>query len=189
VLSAREERTVERSIRAETHKAVTNRKEPATPRTPQSPPKGENSRSEKHTAHARTERHNDLPVTQESVRELIASSKAIKDAPSSLLVPEKHIAERKEIRQASNAAVAPVPAQEAPKQKAEKPEVRKSEGPRVHIGTVEIRAVLPQPAVPQPAVMAANYAQNIAPAQSRGRSSAAEPLARGLDWSYGLVQG
>jgi hypothetical protein len=74
----------------------------------------------------------------------------------------------------------------AGKQRAEKPE---DGGPRVHIGTVEIRAVLPQPAAPQHAVMAPNQAQNAAPVQARGRSGAAEPLARGLDWSYGLVQG
>ncbi|UWZ81752.1 hypothetical protein [Occallatibacter riparius] len=67
--------------------------------------------------------------------------------------------------------------------------MRSTEGPRVHIGTVEIRAVLPQPVVPQPVAMTQNVAQNNAVAQARGRSGAAEPLARGLDWSYGLVQG
>jgi hypothetical protein len=58
-----------------------------------------------------------------------------------------------------------------------------AEGRRVHIGTVEIRAVLPQP--PAPPVPPRPTSE---PMVSRGRSSADEPLGRGLAWSYGLVQ-
>jgi hypothetical protein len=66
---------------------------------------------------------------------------------------------------------------------------RASVGSRVHIGTVEIRSVLPQPPVARP--IAAPPAQTIESrtAQARAHSAAAEPLARGLSWSYGLVQG
>lgn len=70
-----------------------------------------------------------------------------------------------------------------------KSEGRTDAGPRVHIGTIEIRAVLPQPPAPPPVVMAPSQAQNNGVAQGRGRSGQAEPLARGFDWSYGLVQG
>ena len=66
---------------------------------------------------------------------------------------------------------------------------RASVGSRVHIGTVEIRAALPQPPVERP--IAAPFAQTreSRTAQARAQSGAAEPLARGLSWSYGLVQG
>jgi hypothetical protein len=68
-------------------------------------------------------------------------------------------------------------------------EVRVDAGPRVHIGTVEVRMSLPQPPAPPPAPIAPTFAQNSGATQARGRSGAAEPLARGLEWSYGLVQG
>jgi hypothetical protein len=68
-------------------------------------------------------------------------------------------------------------------------EVRADAGPRVHIGTVEVRMSLPQPPAPPPAPIAPTFAQNNGATQARGRSGAAEPLARGLEWSYGLVQG
>jgi hypothetical protein len=66
---------------------------------------------------------------------------------------------------------------------------RASAGSRVHIGTVEIRSILPQPPVARP--IAAPPAQTIESRTppTRAQSGAAEPLARGLSWSYGLVQG
>ena len=60
--------------------------------------------------------------------------------------------------------------------------------PRVHIGTIEIRAVLPPSSRP-PAIVAPVRAHENRSAQSRVPAGAAEPLVRGLSWSYGLVQG
>jgi hypothetical protein len=63
------------------------------------------------------------------------------------------------------------------------------EGPRVHIGTIEIRAVLPPSSTTRPAIVAPVQAHENRSAQSRVPAGAAEPLVRGLSWSYGLVQG
>ncbi len=57
---------------------------------------------------------------------------------------------------------------------------------RVHIGTVEIRAVLPQPSRTAAVTPTPQDQNRTAPGRGSG---AAEPLARGLAWSYGLVQG
>jgi hypothetical protein len=189
VRSSHEAHSLEPPARANAHKVLPDRSEPVTKRIAQSLQNEEGARSEKHTAHSRIERVNTAPAAHESAQEPIASSKAPGNAPSTPLVAQDYITKRKEIQQAREAAAAPISAQAAAKQKAETPVVRSTEGPRVHIGTVEIRAVLPQPAVPQAVTMAPNVAQNNAVAQARGRSGAAEPLARGLDWSYGLVQG
>jgi hypothetical protein len=63
------------------------------------------------------------------------------------------------------------------------------EGPKVHIGTIEIRAVLPPSSTTRPAIVAPVQAHENRSAQSRVPAGAAEPLVRGLSWSYGLVQG
>jgi len=174
-------------VRAETHRAVQDRKETEVPRVVQSL-QNEELPVEKRIAHARTERPNTQPAAHKPAPEPLASSSATKDAPASQHPQQDYFKERAEIKRTDEAA-ASLSAQAAQKQRVEKPEVRTSGGPRVHIGTVEIRAVLPQPAVPQPVPMAQNLAQNSVATQARGRSGAAEPLARGLDWSYGLVQG
>lgn len=62
-------------------------------------------------------------------------------------------------------------------------------GARVHIGTIEIRAVLPPSPTTPPAIVAPVRAHENRSAQSRVPAGAAEPLVRGLSWSYGLVQG
>jgi hypothetical protein len=62
-------------------------------------------------------------------------------------------------------------------------------GARVHIGTIEIRAVLPPSSTTRPAIVAPVQAYENRSAQSRVPAGAAEPLVRGLSWSYGLVQG
>jgi len=61
-------------------------------------------------------------------------------------------------------------------------------GVRVHIGTVEIRAVLPQPVV-QPAAPQRREPQPDRTVQARVPAGAEPQLARGLAWSFGLVQG
>jgi hypothetical protein len=60
-------------------------------------------------------------------------------------------------------------------------EPRESSGPRVHIGTIEVRTVIPKPA-PGSAPSAEAVRTSVQP-----RPTA--PLARGLAWSYGIVQG
>jgi hypothetical protein len=181
--SAHNERLIEQPARKETHKVIADSRESEISRIAPSRPH-EISNAEEHAA--RPEQKKTAPAARESVEEPIVSSKPAKDVPAPHLVPQDDPTRRKEIVQASE-ALAPVPAP-VPAAKG-KPEVRSSQGPRVHIGTVEIRAVLPQPVVPQAVTMAPNMAQNNTVAQARGHSGAAEPLARGLDWSYGLVQG
>lgn len=61
-------------------------------------------------------------------------------------------------------------------------EQRQANRSRVHIGTVEIRSVISPPVAPP--------APPQRPAESQmARAAATEPLARGLAWSFGLVQG
>jgi hypothetical protein len=186
VRSVSEERLVEEPAQSETKKGATDRKEPerASVRPSQ---RSEDLRTEERAVQTRPEPRTTQRAEADSYRNSAVTSRAQKDAPPSQSAPKDYFTERTEMRR--EAASAPRPPQTATQQKAEKPEVNVNEGPRVHIGTVEIRAVLPQPVVPQPAVMAPNLAQNIAAAQARGRSGPAEPLARGLEWSYGLVQG
>lgn len=84
------------------------------------------------------------------------------------------------------------PVTKAPPREPGTPEIAETEkqaesaGPRVSIGTLEIRAVLAQkPAQQQlPVAPAAPPVVQRAPA----RAAEATPLARGLGWSYGLVQ-
>jgi hypothetical protein len=57
-------------------------------------------------------------------------------------------------------------------------------GTRVHIGTIEVRVPAPPTPNPQPAVKTTKAGRGY---DAPGRS--AEPLARGLAWSHGLVQG
>lgn len=57
---------------------------------------------------------------------------------------------------------------------------------RVHIGAVEIRSVVSQPAS-MPALAPQQPAETVAGRSASGRT--AEPLARPLAWSFGLVQG
>lgn len=59
--------------------------------------------------------------------------------------------------------------------------------PRVTIGTVEIRAVMAQKPVAQPAPIAPSTAPVAQGVPARPAETA--PLARGLGWSFGLVQG
>jgi hypothetical protein len=106
-------------------------------------------------------------------------------APAPLEVAGENGAERKAAPEAAPAwraqpALLPVAAAE---------EGRASVGSRVHIGTVEIRAVLPQPPVVRPTAAPPAQTRESRTAQARAHSGAAEPLARGLSWSYGLVQG
>ena len=61
-------------------------------------------------------------------------------------------------------------------------------GARVRIGTVEIRAVLPREPARPPAVLPVQTPENRM-GQSQTRSGGAEPLARGLAWNFGLIQG
>jgi len=61
-------------------------------------------------------------------------------------------------------------------------EASASNRPRVHIGTVEIRSAISAP-VPPPAPPPRTAESRMA------RAAASEPLARGLAWSFGLVQG
>jgi hypothetical protein len=187
VPSALEERSVDQPVRAETQRGVQDRKENETPRLVQSLG-NEEPPLDKHTARARTEQPGTLPPVHEPAQEPFASLSAGKDAPPSQAARQDYFKDHAEI-QRTNEAAAPMSSQPTARKSADKSEVRTSEGPRVHIGTVEIRAVLPQPAIPQPVPMAQNLAQNSVATQARGRSGAAEPLARGLDWSYGLVQG
>jgi hypothetical protein len=68
---------------------------------------------------------------------------------------------------------------------AEAEQRNESTGPRVSIGTLEIRAVIaPQPAPPPAPVPVPAAAQ-----RSTAKPAEAAPLARGLGWSFGLVQG
>jgi hypothetical protein len=176
VRSVREERLVEEPTLSETKKLAADRQEPERAGLRQSQ-RTEDPRTEERAVQNRPEPRTIQRAEADSNRNPVVTNRAAKD----------YFTERTEMRR--EAASARRPPQTAAQQKAEKPEVQIHEGPRVHIGTVEIRAVLPQPIVPQPAVMAQNLAQNIAAAQARGRSGPAEPLARGLEWSYGLVQG
>jgi hypothetical protein len=188
VSQAREERLVEEPTLSETKKVAADRKEPerASVRPSQ---RTEEPRAAERAQKTRREPRTAQRVEADSDRNSAVASRSANDAPPSQSAPKDYLIERNEVQRASEAASAVRSPQSAAQQKAEKPEVHVNEGPRVHIGTVEIRAVLPQPIVPQPAVMAPNVAQNIAAAQARGRSGPAEPLARGLEWSYGLVQG
>ena len=182
----REEHLVDEPTRSETKKLAADRQEPERVSVRQSL-RTDEPRTEEGAVQTRLEPRTAQLEEANSDRNSVVASRAAKDAPLSQSAPKDYFTERAEIRR--EAASAPGSPQTAAKQNAEKPEVQIQEGPRVHIGTVEIRAVLPQPIVPQPAVMAQNVAQNIAAAQARGRSGPAEPLARGLEWSYGLVQG
>jgi hypothetical protein len=185
--SALEERRVEQPARAETQPLVQDRKEAAAPHVVQSL-RNEEPPADRRTARSRIDQPNTLPAARESAQEPLASSISGKNAPASQPAQRDYFKEHAELQRTSEAA-APISSQPAARQRADKSEDRTSEGPRVHIGTVEIRAVLPQPLIPQPVPMTQNPAQNNVATQVRGRSGAAEPLARGLDWSYGLVQG
>jgi hypothetical protein len=61
-------------------------------------------------------------------------------------------------------------------------------GTRVRIGTVEVRTTVAQPAPVQAAAVAPQLMVERG-APGRARAGGGEPLARGLAWSYGLVQG
>ena len=105
-------------------------------------------------------------------------------APAPLEVAGENGAERK----AAPKAMAAWRAQPALLPIAAAEEGRASVGSRVHIGTVEIRAVLPQPPVERPIAAPPVQTRENRTVQARAQSGA-EPLARGLSWSYGLVQG
>jgi hypothetical protein len=188
VRSVSKDRLVEEPTRSETKQVAADRNQPERASVRQSQ-RSEDLRTEESTVQTRREPGTTQRAEADSDRNSVVTNRAAKDAPPSQSAPKDYLIERNEMRRASEAASAARSPQSAAKQKAEKPEVHVNDGPRVHIGTVEIRAVLPQPIVPQPAVMAPNVAQNIAAAQARGRSGPAESLARGLEWSYGLVQG
>lgn len=64
-------------------------------------------------------------------------------------------------------------------------EAKGGRGVQVHIGTVEVRVAAPPPSLPQPSP---NQRRDPISNQT-GRPAHAEPLSRGLSWSYGLVQG
>lgn len=66
--------------------------------------------------------------------------------------------------------------------------VKAVNGSRVHIGTVEVRTTIAQRAPVQEAAVAPQLMVERG-APGRARAAGAEPLARGLAWSYGLVQG
>jgi hypothetical protein len=106
-------------------------------------------------------------------------------APAPLQVAGENGAERRNAPEAAAArraqpALLPVASAE---------EARASVGSRVHIGTVEIRAALSQPPVERPIAAPPTQTRESRTAPARAQSGAAEPLARGLSWSYGLVQG
>jgi hypothetical protein len=68
-------------------------------------------------------------------------------------------------------------------------EGRMERGAQVHIGTIEIRAVMPQQPVKPPAAVMPAQPPESRSGQSSSRSGAAEPLARGLAWRFGFIQG
>ena len=179
VHSVPDEQSVEQPMRAETPRVVPTNGDSVRSNSTQSL-QSEVRPVEKHTA-----QRIKAPAKLDAAEAPAAFSKTSKEEPSSRFAAKDDTSKRKDIQQPSD-PLAPVSVPAPPQQKSE---VRHAEGPRVHIGTLEIRAVLPQPVAPQPATMTQNVAQNNAVAQARGRSGVAEPLARGLDWSYGLVQG
>ncbi|WP_429402864.1 hypothetical protein [Paraburkholderia sp. MM5482-R1] len=71
-------------------------------------------------------------------------------------------------------------------------EAREARAARVHIGTVEVRVTsATAPALPQSvdSSPAAESHDSLSHARKRMASADMQPLARGLAWRYGLVQG
>jgi hypothetical protein len=178
----REESFVVQQMREETRSSIADLKKPEHQRMPHS------SRAEEGQAQPLSEPRAALrtkPGTQpEPIRDPVLEKPAAKNATPSQFARQDYFTERTAIRPAIEGG----PATRAAQQKG-KPEVQADAGPRVHIGTVEIRMALPQPPPPPPAVTAPSPVQNNGATHARGRSGPAEQLARGLEWSYGLVQG
>jgi hypothetical protein len=174
----REASFIAQPLPAVASRMVADRREPAQARTPDSPGAEESIAQAPAESPLRTKANS-------HAEQVVQDKKAAKDALPSQSARQDYPTERTAIERATEAAFA----MKAPQQK-EKPDVQSqvAAGPRVHIGTVEIRMKLPQPPAP-PAAPISSLAQNNAAMHGRGRSGSAEPLARGLEWSYGLVQG
>lgn len=175
----REERFILQTIRAEKGSKVADPLESARAETPQAASTQENTWPPQEESRSVPRAEKIAP----SYRGL-GDKTAAKD-PSSQPARHDYLIERAAVEPAEKTSLATRPPQQIGRSEAQQ---QAESGPRVRIGTVEIRMKLPQPPAPPPVVLPPQV-QTGAATHARGRSGPVEPLARGLEWSYGLVQG